>query len=417
MCCFAVSFVALALVAADQKLIPSAHLVCTGEVDTAAVSRDGRSLIGGVKDEERYDLVVWDIANQSKFPIVKGADFLSSSLLPDGQKVFGSIYTKRGKGLCDVDYFVCDIPSKLRTNLLTLKKTFAPALSSACSADGTILAIADGNARRVHIWKRDAAARWNALRVLEVAQREAVPTPALLDIALTPNGKQVFVFVPILDKDSRPWSLAVEKWDIRSGCRLPFPVVPMKAMVTMAGQFLFMAGDRTLCIQGEEGTGDGVVGIDTTSGKRKYNLPCVLTGASISPDGQTGAVVRSTSNSRANSPIAVSFWNFDDGSRLRCMTVPRGGGRPSGVFSADSRSFVLTADDVNHQIHVFDVSKAGTRTTLTLGDHSIEIEKAEIRSSYSASGPIKGLSLLNSGEIATVGIESQAIVICRINTQ
>ena len=78
------------------------------------------------------------------------------------------------------------------------------------------------------------------------------------------------------------------------------------------------------------------------------------------------------------------------------MTANGGAEAPLGAFTADSRFFVLAAGDDRHHIHLIDVAKA------------------RIRSSFTVSGPVKGLSLLDSGEIAAVGIEPKAIVIWKI---
>jgi len=56
----------------------------------------------------------------------------------------------------------------------------------------------------------------------------------------------------------------------------------------------------------------------------------------------------------------------------------------------------VAAEDRNNHIYVIDVNNA------------------EIRSSFTAEGPVKGLFLLDSGEIAAVGIEPKTIVIWKI---
>ena len=59
----------------------------------------------------------------------------------------------------DLDFVVRDIQTKSKTDLLKLEKTYVPLLSCQFSTDGTLLAIADGNARKVHLWKRNAPAK------------------------------------------------------------------------------------------------------------------------------------------------------------------------------------------------------------------------------------------------------------------
>ena len=121
-------------------------------------------------------------------------------------------------------------------------------------------------------------------------------------------------------------------------------------------------------------------------------------------------------NPDAPSPATACFWNFDDGARLREVAVAGGKERAFGVFSADSRFFVLIASDDKHHMHLIDARKAGGRTSLTVGERVVELEKAVIASSFTADGPINSLCLLDSGEIAAVGIESKAIVIWKIKT-
>jgi hypothetical protein len=130
------------------------------------------------------------------------------------------------------------------------------------------------------------------------------------------------------------------------------------------------------------------------------------------------------------SSAVVSLWNFDDGTRLREVTVLAGkvhggeavGGdeRPFGIFSADSRFFALAAGDAGNHIHVIDVNKAGAHSSRKMpwldGERVIEIEKAQIAASFAADAPIKGLFLLNSGEIAAVGVEPKAVLIWKIKT-
>ena len=62
----------------------------------------------------------------------------------------------------------------------------------------------------------------------------------------------------------------------------------------------------------------------------------------------------------APSPATIAFWNFDDGTRLRHVTVLGGEDhRPSGIFTADSRFFVLAAEDADHHVHVIDARRLG----------------------------------------------------------
>ena len=146
------------------------------------------------------------------------------------------------------------------------------------------------------------------------------------------------------------------------------PTVDILMQFLTTGRFLVLAGEKTFCIQGEEseeGTDAGALGFDIYSGKRKYNLPVLLTGASLSPDGRTGASVAVDWAPALNepSPAVVSLWSFDDGTRLRQLSLPggrvvEGDERPFGIFSPDSRYFVVAPGDAAHHIHVIDVQEA-----------------------------------------------------------
>ena len=214
---------AFVVLGADQKLIPSARIETGAEIDLAKVSRDGKTLVGRVKDGNGYNLVIWDIPSRSTTILVKGADALGFSLLSDRSGLFACICNNHGKGLHDVDYFIWDIANKSKTKLIRLERTFVPAVSCDWSADGSLLTIADGNTKKVNLWKRDGETKRSALKSLDIGQRADVPKPAFLDAVLTPNGKYLYAFLPILDETSHPWSLAVEKWDIINGRKVPFP--------------------------------------------------------------------------------------------------------------------------------------------------------------------------------------------------
>jgi hypothetical protein len=216
--------------------------------------------------------------------------------------------------------------------------------------------------------------------------------------------------------------LAVEKWDVETGKRTPFPMEPMDAFRTLIGRLIFVSSERTLCIQCAEGDGGKAVGIDLSSGKIKYSLSQALARPSISPDGRTGAAIDSMDATPVPFPVRVAFWNFDDGTKLRKLTLrggkdlpveiptlpdpvafarsdaPGGKDLAVGAFTGDSRFFVVAAGDENRNIRVIDA------------------KKAEVRSSFTVDGRVKGLFLLDSGEIAAVGIEPKAIVIWKIKT-
>ena len=171
MTCFAVPLLALVVLGADQKLIPSARIETGAEIDLAKVSRDGKTLVGRVKDGNGYDLVIWDIPSRSTTILVKGADALGFSLLSDRSGLFACICNNHGKGLHDVDYFIWDIANKSKTKLIRLERTFVPAVSCDWSADGSLLTIADGNTKKVNLWRRDGETKRSALKSLDIGQR------------------------------------------------------------------------------------------------------------------------------------------------------------------------------------------------------------------------------------------------------
>ena len=203
---------------------------------------------------------------------------------------------------------------------------------------------------------------------------------------------------------------------------------PMDTPHTMLGRFNFAVGEKTLYIAGGAGTGGGIVRIDTSSGKRKSNLNargasvkavgkpspndqagavmidggCVV--ASVSPDGRTGAELgwapKFISVPRPEPPSGrpVGFLNLNEGTEPRALEFPSGPEPPHGIFSADSRFFILAAGEENRNIYV------------------VNVKNAEVRSSYTVDAPVARLSSLKSGEIAAVGTEPKAIVVWKIKT-
>ncbi len=249
------------------------------------------------------------------------------SLLPDGTSLLACICTKEGEELRDMEFIVWDLPSKSKTSLLKLKKTYVSSLPGEFSSDGTLVAIPDGLAKKIHLWKRNTKAKWSELKVLDIGPEADTPKSTLLEMALTPDGKQVFALLPQISGTSDDGLLTIQKWSITTGQRESFPMKPMRAFTTMAGQLLFISGEKTLWIERAEGEEEPAVGIDTSSGKKKCILPFVLTGKSISPDGQTGGAIEWVYGTTP-SPATIAFWNFDDATNLRQVTVPSGMERP-----------------------------------------------------------------------------------------
>ena len=416
MCLVATTLLTLAALGADQSLIPSSRLESGAEVESAEVSRDGKSFVGVVKDGKQYDLAVWDILSKARTILVKKADALYISVSPDGRGLLACICTKEGEALHDMEFIVWDIPSKSRTSLLKLKKTYVSALPGKFTSDGTLVAIPDGDAKKIHIWKRDAETKWSALRVLDVVLDAVTLKSTLLEIALTPDGKQIFALLPLINGTSDDGSLTIQKWSITTGQRESFPMKPIKAFTTMAGQLLFINGEKTLWIEREEGEGEPAVGIDTSSGKRKCILPFLLAEPSISPDGQTGAAIEWVCDTTTPSPATVAFWNFEDATNLRQITVPSGTERPMGVFTANSRYFVVAAGNENQQIHVIDVNKAEISSSFKAGGHEFDVKKAEVRKTFKIDGRVKGITALKSGDICAWGVESNAVLIWKIKS-
>ena len=92
------------------------------------------------------------------------------------------------------------------------------------------------------------------------------------------------------------------------------------------------------------------------------------------------------------------FLNLNEGTEPRALEFPSGPEPPHGIFSADSRFFILAAGEENRNIYVVDVKtpRSGCLIQWTL------------RSRISSS--------LKSGEIAAVGTEPKAIVVWKIKT-
>ena len=405
---FVLAFV-LAGVVGDEKLIPLARLETECEV-CAILSPDATSLFGVIQRGKLRQCVVWDIPSKSKTVLAEGSDFGFPVPSPDHRSILSFIVRKQQKELAtDVDVVVWDIKAKSKTTLLNLKSASGVAVWGDFSPDGNLVAVWDVNAHTVHIWKRDALAKWNASEkvndVAGVANAEKL-TEGLVAMAFTPDGKQIFVQFELA---SGGWT--VEKLDIVSGKTVPFPIQPLKGIDFWPAMIVSRDG-KTLWVERDK---EGMAGIDTLSGKRKYIVDGSIGGmfgfdwAIVSPDGATCAIVRSFPMAQpvqpdqnkkpgqnktivAQNEIRVTFWNLSDGTRCRTVTV-QGGRNVSGTFTADSRFFVLSAGEDDRRIDLIDV------------------KEAKVRSSLTTDAPITDISLLDSGEIAVVGVEPKAVVI------
>ena len=189
---------------------------------------------------------------------------------------------------------------------------------------------------------------------------------------------------------AKRWVWVVEKWDTTSGRRLAFPLQPIETVFPF-GNLLVSADGGTLCVQTE----DKLIGVDAISGKRKYAIGSGGGVVSASPDGRTAALVARPIIGPPPEATTVAFWKFEDGTNERALTVPGPVDMPcASAFSRDSRFFA--------------VATAKGRISL------INVRKVVVRSSYVVNGSVKGLCLLNSGEIAALGTEPKAIVVWKI---
>ena len=126
--------------------------------------------------------------------------------------------------------------------------------------------------------------------MLDVGRGADARRPALLELVFAPDGRRIFALISTFDEADHEGLLAIEKWNVVTGERVAFPAKPVNALVSLwTRQLVFVGGGRTLCIQRAEGDGGQAVGIDMLSGKEKYNPPLGVGGASVSPDGRTGA--------------------------------------------------------------------------------------------------------------------------------
>ena len=380
---------AIAAAGGDGKLIPLTRLETGGEVSCPSLSPDATSLFGEIKHGKLREWAVWDVPNKSRTVLAAGADIGFAFPSPDRSTLLTFIVPNRGEHPTDVDVAIRDIKSKSKTALLTSGRT----LSNAFSSDGNLVAFGDGVANTVHIWKRDAAAKWNVLKVLDAARGDNAQKPGVDGMVFTPDGKEIFVRLLLASGGS-----TIKKLDIASGKTIPFPVQPLKGQLAwpFEGAMIISRDGKTLCVDASEE--EGAVAVDALSGKRKYAIDACIACTLISPDGATCATVRSwpgpiPPGQAKTSKTTINLWSLSDGTRYRTVTVRGGCGANSGAFTANSHFFVLAAGEGNRRIDL------------------IEVEKAKVQSSMTADAPVGDISRLDSGEIAVVGIEPKAVVI------
>jgi len=385
----AVPICALAAVAASGSLAPSARLVSSGELGSRTLSPDGKALFAVVKGRGAWELAAWDLKNGSKTALASGPGDAGFFASPDGSLLVLVSGTCRQEPF-DLDLATWDMPRKLRSPLLKLSGLHWGSFSFGFSSDSGVLTVADGSTTTLHLWRREAAGKWNALAPVHWG---AGPSrPALTFLAVAPGGEQVFLISRGLwAGNDVPW--AVEKWDVASGTRLPFRVEVPDTTFPLFRMSTTRDGG-TLCLQ----TIEGPTGIDAATGKRKYALTSRVAAVSVSRDGRVGAAIDGLlfREPEARATDTITFWNVSDGTGQRRLSVPGRAGASAGAFSADARYFVCAGGPESRRAYLIDVAAA------------------KIRSSWAADATLEDFFLLSTGEIAAVGTERDAIVIYKI---
>ena len=410
MSCFIVPIFAFVVLGADQPLVPTARLDSEGEAWPAALTLDGKSLLGMMKNGDHCDVVVWDTTSKSRTFLVKGSMGLPVAVSPDRQNVAGMVLSNIKDASADVEIVIWDVAKRSTTaGLLKLKKTSMPLLLGPAlpcqwadfSCDSTLFVFADGTTKKAHLWKREPSGAWGALRTLDLARRSDAPKPTLLEVKFSRDGKQLFVFFPIGDPDKPLSSVAAEIWDIASGRSTACRIQPADTFAFYTGPFPHILGENIVCYQASEGSGKGVVGVEIASGKQKYDVVDGLTlWARLSPDGKTCGDLRwLLMSGEALRPVTVGFWNFDDGTRRRTVELPKSDQPPIATFTPDSRCFLCTTGPDGRSVFLIDV-KTG-----------------KIHSSWTGSAPVRGLFPISTGEVVAITVESKAVVLSKIRVR
>jgi hypothetical protein len=404
MSCLIVPVFVVAIFGADQPLVPSARLDSGGEAWPAALTLDGKSFLGVVKNGDHCDVVVWDTASKSRNVLVKGSVGFPLAVSPDRRYVAGMVLTNTTDATTDAEMVIWDVAKRSTTAaLLKLRKTSMPfglwpilfSQSAEFSCDSTLFVFADDSTKKAHLWKREAAGAWGALKTLDLAQRSDAPKQTLFEMKFSRDGRQLFAFFPIGDADEPP--LAAEIWDIASGRPAACRIQPARTYAWYTGPFPHILGENTLCFQAPEGSGEGAVGVEISSGKKKYDVDALTLWARLSPDGKTcGDLHWLLMSMEPLRPVTVGFWNFDDGTQRRTVELPKSDEPPTATFTPDSRSFLCTAG-------------AGGRSVFL-----IDVKTGKIRSSWTAGAPVRGLFPISSGEVAAVAVEPKAVLLYKI---
>ena len=387
--------------------MPSVRLDSEGEIWPAALTLDGKSLLG--MSDDHCDVVVWDATSKSRTFLVKGSMGLPVAVSPDRQYVAGMVLSNIKDASADAKIVIWDVAKRSTTAaLLTLKKTLMallpwpalPCRSADFSCDSTLFVFADDNTKKAHLWKREPSGAWSAIRTLDLAQRSGSRRPTLLEVKFSRDGKQLFAFFPIGDPDKPLSSVAAEIWDIAAGRRTACRIKPADTFVSYIGPLSHILGENTLCFQASEGSGKGVVGVEIPSGKQKYDVDALTLWARLSPDGRTCGDLRwLLMSGQTPRPVTVGFWNFDDGTQRRTVQLPECDQPPIAAFTPDSRWFLCTAGQRGRSVFLIDV-KTG-----------------KIRSSWTGIAPVRGLFPISTGEVAAIMVEPKTILLSKIRAR
>ncbi len=129
MSCLIVPIFAFVVLGAAQPLVPSARLDSEGETWPAALTLDGKSLLGVLKSGDHCDVVVWDTTSKSRTFLVKGSMGLPVAVSPDRQNVAGMVLSNIEDASADAEIVIWDNAKRSTTAaLLKLKKSSMPLL-------------------------------------------------------------------------------------------------------------------------------------------------------------------------------------------------------------------------------------------------------------------------------------------------
>jgi WD40 repeat protein len=400
--CFLAPIFVLMAVGAGEPLVPTASFSCDGDAWPVALTPDGKSLMCAVLGDDRCDVIVWDTVSKSPTSLVKRQLGVPLSVSPDRQYVAGMIQSGTKDTSEDMQIVIWDVAKRSTTDLIKLNRKSVFSLwpvftcqSAMFSSDSRQFALADCKTGKVYVWKRGEAGTWGDPKTLELAQRPDVRKPTAFDLHFRRDGKELLAFFPIGKDDESDPSFAAEAWDVASGHQAECTIPAVKSYVFYTGPFPRILSDNTLCYQGSEGR--GVVGIDISSGKKKYDLPAFTIFAQLSPDQKTCADLHWMLMGIDERTVTAGFWNFDDGTQRRTVELPKCDKPPIAVFSPDSRYFLCTAG-------------AGGRSVFL-----IDVKTCKVLSSWTATAVVRGLYPLGTGEVAVITAEPKSIQLSKVS--